>query len=310
MSTPLNKDTLLAELKTVLGESAVCVDEPMCEHTTFHIGGPADIFVIPETKEQLVETVALCRKQGLEPFFLGCGSDLLVSDSGMDGVVIDLSSGPADIRVFGNTMICDAGVTLKDAAELACELGLSGLEFACGIPGSVGGACFMNAGAYGGSIADVLKSVEVLTPQGKVCELGVNELNLGYRKSRVADEGLLVLSATFELQPGDRVSIRKTMDDLNEQRAAKQPLDIPSAGSTFKRPEGYFAGKLITDAGLKGYRSGGAVVSEKHAGFVVNIDSATAQDVLAVIRHVQEEVKHQFGVDLEPEVCFVGRDAS
>ena len=188
---------------------------------------------------------------------------------------------------------------------MACELGLTGLEFACGIPGSIGGACFMNAGAYGGCIADVLKSVRVLQSDGTLATLDVDELNLGYRKSRIADEGMVVLSATFALRQGDGRAIRATMDDLTQQRESKQPLDKPSAGSTFKRPEGHFAGKLISDAGLMGYQVGGAAVSKKHAGFVVNLGGATAADVHAVIEHVQDEVERQFGVRLEPEVRFL-----
>ena len=183
---------------------------------------------------------------------------------------------------------------------------MSGLEFACGIPGSVGGACFMNAGAYGGCMADVLKEVRVLLPDGSLDDVAVEDLALGYRQSRIADEGWVVLSATFDLDRGDPEKIRATMDDLTHQREEKQPLELPSAGSTFKRPEGYFAGKLITDAGLKGYQSGGAAVSKKHAGFVVNVGGATAADVHAVIEHVQDEVERTSGVRLEPEVRFLG----
>ena len=189
---------------------------------------------------------------------------------------------------------------------MACELGLSGLEFACGIPGSVGGACFMNAGAYGGCVADVLESVRCLMPDGTQQSLPVEELALGYRASRVRDEGLVVLSATFRLHEGDQDDIRARMDDFTQRRRKKQPLELPSAGSTFKRPEGHFAGKLISDAGLKGYAHGGASVSTKHAGFVVNNGGATAADVHAVIRHVQDEVERQFGVRLEPELRFLG----
>lgn len=189
---------------------------------------------------------------------------------------------------------------------MACELGLSGLEFACGIPGSVGGACYMNAGAYGGCMADVLKCVRVLRADGTQDTLDVDELDLGYRHSRIADEGMIVLSATFDLHHGNPEKIRETMDELTRQREEKQPLDLPSAGSTFKRPEGFFVGKLVTDAGLRGYQSGGAAVSKKHAGFVVNVDHANAADVHAVIEHVQDEVERQFGVRLEPEIRFLG----
>ncbi|WP_314026573.1 UDP-N-acetylmuramate dehydrogenase [Olsenella uli] len=293
-------------LRQIVGEDGVLVDEPMSAHTTFEIGGPADLFVIPDDIEEACEAIAACREAGEECFVLGCGSDLLVSDEGYRGVVIALSDGLLNVSVEGEEMTCQAGVSLREASEMACELGLAGLEFACGIPGSVGGACFMNAGAYGGCIADILSSVCALMPDGSLANIPVGKLALGYRKSRVRDEGLVVLSATFRLREGRPEDIRARMDDLTQRREEKQPLDRPSAGSTFKRPEGHFAGKLITDAGLKGYQHGGAGVSSKHAGFVVNLGGATAADVRAVISHVQDEVERQFGVRLEPEVRFLG----
>ena len=293
-------------LRQIVGEDGVLVDEPMSAHTTFEIGGPADLFVIPDDIEEACKAIAACREAGEECFVLGCGSDLLVSDEGYRGVVIALSDGLLNVSVEGEEMTCQAGVSLREASEMACELGLAGLEFACGIPGSVGGACFMNAGAYGGCIADILSSVCALMPDGSLANIPVGELALGYRKSRVRDEGLVVLSATFRLREGRPEDIRARMDDLTQRREEKQPLDRPSAGSTFKRPEGHFAGKLITDAGLKGYQHGGAGVSSKHAGFVVNLGGATAADVRAVISHVQDEVERQFGVRLEPEVRFLG----
>jgi len=246
------------------------------------------------------------RAAGVPLFVLGRGSDLLVSDEGYRGVVLAVGDGITDLTYEGETLVAEAGVTLADAAEMACALGLSGLEFACGIPGTVGGAVFMNAGAYGGQIADVLVGIQALTPEGDRVELGVDELAMGYRTSRVKTDGLVVLSATFKLERAEEDDIRARMDDLTRQREEKQPLELPSAGSTFKRPEGYFAGKLIMDAGLKGYQVGGAAVSEKHAGFVVNMGGATAADVHAVIEHVQAEVLRQFGVSLEPEVLFLG----
>jgi UDP-N-acetylmuramate dehydrogenase len=299
------REDLQQRLAQILGEDNVLVDEPMSKHTTFQIGGPADLFVTPDDADELAEAVAACKEAETPFFLLGCGSDLLVSDEGYRGVIISLTEGLINVAVDGNEMSCQAGVGLREASEMACELGLSGLEFACGIPGSIGGACFMNAGAYDGCIADVLKSVRVLTPDGSFVTLGVDELDLGYRKSRIADEGLIVLSATFVLKKAKPEAIRATMDDLTRRREEKQPLDLPSAGSTFKRPEGHFAGKLISDAGLKGWQSGGAGVSKKHAGFVVNLGGATAADVHAVIEHVQDEVERQFGVRLEPEVRFL-----
>ena len=299
------REDLQQRLAQILGEDNVLVDEPMSKHTTFQIGGPADLFVTPDDADELAEAVAACKEAETPFFLLGCGSDLLVSDEGYRGVIISLTEGLINVAVDGNEMSCQAGVGLREASEMACELGLSGLEFACGIPGSIGGACFMNAGAYDGCIADVLKSVRVLMPDGSFATLGVDELDLGYRKSRIADEGLIVLSATFVLKKAKPEAIRATMDDLTRRREEKQPLDLPSAGPTFKRPEGHFAGKLISDAGLKGWQSGGAGVSKKHAGFVVNLGGATAADVHAVIEHVQDEVERQFGVRLEPEVRFL-----
>lgn len=283
----------------------IVLDEPMSRHTTFGVGGPADVFVTPPNADAAVATICACRKLGVPYFVLGNGSDLLVSDAGYRGVVISLL-GLSNMEANGNVLECEAGSLLKDVANKACELGLTGFEFASGIPGSIGGACFMNAGAYDGCMADVLASVDVLTPTGGIETLGVDKLELGYRKSRIRTDGLVVLRARLEFAPGDPAQIRQTIDDLTRRREEKQPLEYGSAGSTFKRPKGYFAGKLIMDAGLKGYTAGGACVSTKHAGFVINKGGATATDVRAVISHVQEEVKRQFGVQLEPEVLFVG----
>ncbi len=292
-------------MRQIVGEDNVLTDEPMSAHTTFEIGGPADLFVIPESTDEVRAVIAACREADVPYFVLGNGSDLLVSDDGYRGVIIGLSDAFTNVSIDGLEMTCQAGVSLREASEMACELGLTGLEFACGIPGSIGGACFMNAGAYDGCIADVLKSVRAIMPDGSVETIGVEDLALGYRASRIRDEGLLVLTATFRLRKGDSEAIRARMDELAHRRRAKQPLDRPSAGSTFKRPEGHFAGKLISDAGLQGYQVGGAAVSKKHAGFVVNLGGATAADVRAVITHVQDEVERQFGVRLEPEVRFL-----
>ena len=297
--------SLAWKLRQIVGEDNVEVDEPMSEHTTFQIGGPADLYVIPDDPEEVRDVLAACREAEVHSFVLGLGSDLLVADEGYRGVVVDLSQALTNVTFEDEEMTCEAGVSLKEASEMACELGLSGLEFACGIPGTVGGACFMNAGAYDGCVADVLKEVRVLRPDGSFATVPVDRLDMGYRRSRVRTDGLGVVSATFALRRADSEDIRAKMDDLTRRRAEKQPLDLPSAGSTFKRPEGHFAGKLISDAGLQGYRVGGAEVSTKHAGFVVNVDHATAADVRAVIQHVQDEVERQFGVRLEPEVRFL-----
>ncbi len=281
------------------------LDEPMSKHTTFQVGGPADVFVVPADVLELQNAIGACRRLKVSCFVLGKGSDLLVSDDGYRGVMISMDE-LCDISNEDNVLVCEAGAALGDVAERACELGLTGFEFACGIPGSIGGACFMNAGAYDGCMADVLESVDVVMPDGSQRTLVVDELDLGYRKSRVRDEGLVVLRARIRLAAGDSAAIRDKMDDLTRRREEKQPLEYGSAGSTFKRPEGYFAGKLIMDAGLKGYRVGGAGVSTKHAGFVVNLGGATAADVRQVIAHVQDEVERQFGVRLVPEVRFLG----
>lgn len=304
-------DALASALESVVGSDAVRRDEPMSAHTTFCVGGPADLFVSPATEDELVRVVRACRDTGVPHFLLGLGSDLLVGDGGYRGVMIGCAGALDDILMLGDPrercqIVCEAGAAIADASALATSLGLTGLEFACGIPGSVGGAVFMNAGAYDGCCADVLESVRCLMPSGFVEEIPVAELEMGYRTSRVRTEGLVVLSATFTLEPGDAAAIFARVDELMQARESKQPLELPSAGSTFKRPEGHFAGKLITDAGLKGYQVGGAAVSKKHAGFVVNVGGATAADVRAVISHVQDEVKRQFDVALEPEVRFVG----
>ena len=296
---------LVWRLRQIVGEDNVSLDEPLSEHTTFEIGGPADVYVVPEDSDEVREVIAACREAEVPFFVLGNGSDLLVSDDGYRGVIVGLADGFTNVSIDGTEITCQAGVSLREVSEMACELGLTGLEFACGIPGTIGGACFMNAGAYDGCIADVLKCVRVLKQDGALETIGVADLALGYRASRIRDEGLVVLTATFALRKGDPDTIRAHMDELTHKRESKQPLDKPSAGSTFKRPEGYFAGKLIMDAGLQGYQVGGAAVSKKHAGFVVNLGGATAADVHAVIEHVQDEVERQFGVRLEPEVRFL-----
>ena len=281
------------------------LSEPMSLHTTFKVGGPADVFVMPESVSEFVSVLETCRREGLDHFVLGKGSDLLVADEGYRGVVIALDN-LTSITREGNTLVCEAGASLKDVAERAAAESLAGFEFASGIPGSIGGACFMNAGAYEGCMADVLESVDVIEPDGSIATITVEDLELGYRSSKVRNDGLVVVRARIALTPGDEGEIRAKIADLTQRREEKQPLEYGSAGSTFKRPQGYFAGKLIMDAGLKGYRVGDAAVSEKHAGFVINLDHATAKDVRAVISHVQDVVYETYGVRLETEVLFVG----
>ena len=289
-----------------LGSDNVKQQEPMSRHTTFRIGGPADFYLCPHSTKEVQEIVEICKEENLPYFVLGNGSNLLVSDKGYRGVVIQLWKNFSDITVKDCCIQAKAGALLSKVAAEALEAGLTGMEFASGIPGTIGGAAFMNAGAYGGKMKDIIKSVKVLDTQGEVRILPKEELKMGYRTSIVKEKGYTVLSVELELSKGNREEIRNTMEDLKERRTSKQPLEMPSAGSTFKRPEGYFAGKLIMDSGLRGFSVGGAQVSEKHCGFVVNKGGATAMDVLNLIREVQRRVKEQFGVDLETEVRFLG----
>lgn len=291
---------------TCLGSDNVKLQEPMSRHTTFRIGGPADFYLCPHSTKEVQEIVEICKEENLPYFVLGNGSNLLVSDKGYRGVVIQLWKNFSDITVKDCCIQAKAGALLSKVAAEALEAGLTGMEFASGIPGTIGGAAFMNAGAYGGEMKDIIKSVKVLDTQGEVRVLPKEELKMGYRTSIVKEKGYTVLSVELELSEGNREEIRNTMEDLKERRTSKQPLEMPSAGSTFKRPEGYFAGKLIMDSGLRGFSVGGAQVSEKHCGFVVNKGGATAMDVLTLIREVQRKVKEQFGVDLETEVRFLG----
>lgn len=291
---------------SLLGEEKVLVNEPMNRHTTFRIGGPADYFLLPSTAEEVGEILRICKEENLEYFILGNGSNLLVSDEGYRGVIIQLYRNFNTITVEGDCIRASAGALLSGIAATAKNESLEGFEFAGGIPGTLGGAVVMNAGAYGGEMKDVLKEATVMTAEGEILTMTVEELALGYRTSIVKTAGYLVLEAVIQLKKGDQEAIRERMRELTEQRTTKQPLEYPSAGSTFKRPEGYFAGKLIMDAGLRGYSVGGAQVSEKHCGFVINKGGATAADVCRLMSDVSEIVKEKFGVTLEPEVKFLG----
>lgn len=296
----------ISELIQNMDASLVQRDEPLCAHTTFEIGGVADVFVTPESIEDIKAAVQCAKKHGLSYFVLGKGSDLLVSDEGYRGVVISLTEAFSYCYVQDSNLVASAGATLKDVCELACFEGLSGLEFACGIPGSVGGGCFMNAGAYGGQLSDVLSSVTCMKEDGSICTYRAEELDFGYRQSKIKSENLIALEAVFTLKPENPVRIRQVMDEFTALREVKQPLEYASAGSTFKRPEGYFAGKLIQDAGLQGYSVGNAQVSTKHAGFVINTGGATASEVYQLIKHIQRTVLDVFGVEIRPEVRFIG----
>lgn len=290
----------------ILGEEKVLFDEPMNRHTTFRIGGPADIFTMPDSREEVKEILKLCREEELPFFVLGNGSNLLVSDRGYRGVIIQMDRNMQNIQVEGNEIRAGAGALLSSIAAAARNASLTGFEFAAGIPGTLGGACVMNAGAYGGEMKDVLKEVTVITSEGELLTIPAARLEMGYRTSLVKKAGYLVLEAVITLAQGDQEAIRARMKELSDQRTTKQPLELPSAGSTFKRPEGYFAGKLIMDSGLRGFQIGGAQVSEKHCGFVVNTGDATAKDVRELMNHVIQVVHEKYGVTLEPEVRFLG----
>ena len=290
----------------IFGNNRVLFDEPMSQHTTFRIGGPADVFVMPENYEQIREVLRLCKEEKLPFFVLGNGSNLLVSDSGYRGVIIQMDRNMEEICLDGEEIHACAGALLSSVAVAARNASLTGFEFAGGIPGTIGGAAVMNAGAYGGELKDVLKEVTVMTREGEILTIPADKLEMGYRTSIIKTAGYLVLEAVISLKKGDEEKIRAVMKELSERRTEKQPLDYPSAGSTFKRPEGYFAGKLIMDSGLRGYRAGGAQVSEKHCGFVINAGGATAEDVRSLMDHVIRVVREKYGVTLEPEVKFLG----
>lgn len=298
-------DILLSKLKDIVGEDYVKTDELMARHCTFRCGGKAEIYVIPGNIDQLVNVVMLCRQENYSYMVIGNGSNILVRDEGYKGAIIEVNSRIASIDIIGEEIIADAGTKLSAIAIAAMENDLAGFEFAHGIPGNVGGAVVMNAGAYGGEMKDVIKWVKVLDKDGNVRTLEKDELDLGYRTSIIAKEEMIVLQMCIKLNLGNMGEIGMVMDMLLQQRRAKQPLEYPSAGSTFKRPEGYFAGKLIEDSGLRGYKVGGAMISEKHCGFAINYDNATATDVIQLIEDVQKKVKEKFGVTLEPEVKII-----
>lgn len=298
-------DILLGKLKDIVGEDYARINEPMAKHCTFRCGGEAEIYVIPGNIDQLVNVVMLCRQENYPYMVIGNGSNILVRDTGYKGVIIEVNSRINEIKVIGEEIVADAGAKLSTIAITAMENDLAGFEFAHGIPGNVGGAVVMNAGAYGGEMKDVIKWVKVLDKDGNIRILEKEQLELGYRTSIIAKEEMIVLQMCIKLDLGNMGEIGMVMDMLLQQRRAKQPLEYPSAGSTFKRPEGYFAGKLIEDSGLRGYRVGGAMVSEKHCGFVINYEKATVTEVIQLIEDVQKKVKEKFGVTLEPEVKII-----
>ncbi len=290
----------------LLGEDRVFTEEAMSQHTTFKIGGPADYFLMPDKGEDVGRVIKICKEKEIPYFILGNGSNLLVGDGGYRGAVIQIYRNMSSVTVEGNEITAQAGALLSAVAAAAKNVSLTGFEFAGGIPGTIGGAVVMNAGAYGGEMKDVLTEVTVMNAEGDIFTLPTEELELGYRTSIIKTAGYIVLEAKIRLKEGDPEVIRETMKDLTIRRTTKQPLEYPSAGSTFKRPEGYFAGKLIMDSGLAGYQVGGAQVSEKHCGFVINAGDATARDVRTLMDNVRDIVYKKYGVTLEPEVKFLG----
>lgn len=298
---------LIISLKEVLGEGGLLIDEPMSNHTSFRIGGPADFLIRPRCTEELKASLAILRAHQIPWQVIGNGSNLLVCDDGIAGAVIELSDRFSQLCVDGHHINAQSGALLSAVANQALGASLTGFEFAGGIPGTLGGAVVMNAGAYGGEMKDVIESVTVLTPEGEVVSLDRDQLKLGYRHSIVPERKFIVLGVRLCLKPGDSAVILETTRDLTNRRTSKQPLHLPSAGSTFKRPPGHFAGQLIETSGLKGVRYGDAQVSEKHCGFVVNVGSASCHDVYTLIQLVRRVVLNRFGVDLEPEVKLVGR---
>lgn len=301
-------EAVIQALGSFVPEENIHLQEPMQKHTTFHIGGPADCLVQIENKEQLIQVQKYLMQVEMPFFVLGNGSNLLVSDKGYRGVVLQIGPKMSGIEVDGDVITAQAGALLSQVARTAMEHSLTGLEFASGIPGTIGGGVVMNAGAYDGEMSGVVIQVNVVNSAGECMELENDTMEFGYRTSIIKDNPFTVTEVILKLEKGDREQIKAKMEDLAARRREKQPLEYPSAGSTFKRPKGYFAGKLIMDAGLRGFRVGGARVSEKHCGFVVNIGNATAEDVRDVISEVQERVKERFNVDLEPEILFLGFD--
>ena len=296
----------LADIQAITGKNNAVADEPMAKHTTFRVGGAAKYAAFVSTASEIESLIKLCNDNNVQYYIIGNGSNVLISDKGYDGLMIIIGRNMSEISVEGETIRAGAGALLSAIGSKALNAGLAGFEFACGIPGTLGGACFMNAGAYGGEMKDILVSVDAVTPDGTVRTFDVEELGLGYRTSIFTKGGYVIVGALMRLHRGSYDDIKACMDELAYKRRLKQPLEYPSAGSTFKRPEGYFAGKLIMDSGLAGYQVGGAQVSEKHCGFVINAGGATARDVRTLMDNVRDIVYKKYGVTLEPEVKFLG----
>ncbi len=300
------KQTVAQKLTDILDEKNVLLNEPMKNHTTFRIGGNADALVLPQSVTELRQVLELAKEHAVPVCIIGNGSNLLVSDRGIRGIVIQIYRNMSQVTFDGTTVTAQAGILLSRLAKEAAARTLSGLEFAAGIPGTLGGAVTMNAGAYGPEMKDVVTQVTYLDETAEVRRIAVESCGFGYRTSRFADKNCIVLETQMELAQGNAEEIRAKMEDLAQRRSSKQPLELPSAGSTFKRPPGDFAGRLIEEAGLKGFQIGGAAVSEKHSGFVVNMGGATAVDVRSLIAHIQCVVREKFDIVLEPEIKMVG----
>lgn len=300
------KQSAITSLTDTIGRDNILFHEPMNQHTTFKVGGNAACFVTPGDEAQLIQTIQILRENDEPYYVLGNGSNLLISDSGYDGCIVQICRNMGTVTIQDNCLTAMAGALLSQVANAAYKKGLTGFEFASGIPGTIGGAMVMNAGAYGGEMKQIVESVRVLAHDGHILELSCDEMEFGYRSSIVRKMSYTVLSVAIRLTYGNPTEIKSKMDELKGQRIAKQPLEFPSAGSTFKRPQGYFAGKLIEEAGLRGYTIGGAQVSEKHCGFVINRGNATADDIFCLITHIRDRVLQTSGVTLEPEVCMLG----
>jgi UDP-N-acetylmuramate dehydrogenase len=304
----MNKQYIYEKLLNIIDKENIKIDEPMKKHISFKVGGPADILVKPKSEEEIVEVINLLKKENVDYLIIGNGSNLLVKDGGIRAVVIELSDNFNSFEINNNVIVAQCGALLSIIGRAALNSNLKGFEFAAGIPGTLGGAIAMNAGAYGGEMKEIVKSVRVLSPSGEILEFSNEKMEFGYRKSIISKSDYVVLSATIELEEGNFEDIKSLMQDLKDKRVTKQPLDLPSAGSTFKRPEGHFAGKLIEDSGLRGLTLRGAQVSQKHCGFVVNLGDATAKDILDLISVVKNTVYAKFGVMLEEEVKILGEE--
>lgn len=299
-------EAVIQALRKFVPEENICLQESMASHTTFRIGGLADCFVQLENTEQLIKVQKYLSQVGVPFFILGNGSNLLVSDAGFRGVILQIGPKMNRVTVEGNVIVAQAGASMAQIARTAMEHELTGMEFASGIPGTIGGGVVMNAGAYGGELSQIVTQVNVVNNEGEIMELDNETMEFGYRTSTIRNNPFTVTEVILRLEKGDRRQIRERMEELAAKRREKQPLEYPSAGSTFKRPAGHYAGQLIMEAGLRGFQCGGAKVSDKHCGFVINTGNATAEDVRKLIREVQARVKDQFNVDLETEVLFLG----